>query len=113
MAVRGCGAPCCLVEASAPSPLCCGLDVGSSALDIFAGIADNVLSVGAPRLKPHPLGLASPRGLLVLLLLVGLEPWRPVLQIRGEGGLGAIDEEEWGKAYGSAWGRPQAPDNRG
>ena len=55
--------PCCHVEASAPGPLCRGLDVGSSALDIFAGIAGNVRSAGAPRLEPRPLGLASPRGL--------------------------------------------------
>ena len=32
-------------------------------LDIFAGIADNVLSVGAPNLEPRLLGPASPRGL--------------------------------------------------
>ena len=31
----------------------------------------------------------------------------------GEYGLGAIDEEERGKARGFAWGRPEAPDNRG
>ena len=50
---------------------------------------------------------------LVLLLFVCLEPWRPVLQVSGEDGLGAIDEEERGNARGSAWGRPQAPNNRG
>jgi len=31
-------------------------------LGISAGIADNMLSVGAPRLEPHSLGLASLRG---------------------------------------------------
>ena len=64
MVVRACGVPCCHVEASAPGPLCRGLDVGSSALDIFAGIADNVLSVGAAHLKARLLGLTSPRGLV-------------------------------------------------
>ena len=32
-------------------------------LGIFVGTADNVLSVGAPRLEPCPLGLESLRGL--------------------------------------------------
>ena len=52
-------------------------------------------------------------GLLVLLLLVGFEPRGPILHVSGEDSLGAIDEEERGKARGSAWGRPQAPNNRG
>ena len=52
-------------------------------------------------------------GLLVLLFLVGLEPRRPVFQVCGEHGLGAINEEERGEARGSAWGRPQALDDRG
>ena len=64
IAVRACGAPCCLVKASAPSPLCRSLGAELSALDTFAGIADNVRSVGAPRLEPRPLGPASLRGLV-------------------------------------------------
>ena len=61
--VRACGGPCCLVKASAPSPLCRSLGAELSALDTFAGIADNVRSVGAPRLEPRPLGPASLREL--------------------------------------------------
>ena len=32
-------------------------------LGIFIGTADNMLSVGVPRLEPRPLGLASLHGL--------------------------------------------------
>ena len=64
MAVRACGVPCCPVEASAPGPLCCGLDTGSSMLGIFIGTADNVPSVGAAHLEPRLLGLMSPRALV-------------------------------------------------
>ena len=39
---------------------------------------------------------------LVSLVLICLEPWRSVFQVSGEYGLGAIDEEERGKARGSA-----------
>ena len=60
-ALRACGVLCCPIEALAPSPLCLGLGAELSAPDIFTGIADNVLSVGAPHLEPHPLGLMSPR----------------------------------------------------
>ena len=63
MAVRACGVLCCPVGASAPGPLCWGLGAEFSALGIFVGIADNVLSVRAPHLEPRPLGLASPRRL--------------------------------------------------
>ena len=59
--VRACGVPCCLAEASAPSRPCLGLSVELSALDTFAGTADNEQSVGAPCLEPRPLGPASPR----------------------------------------------------
>ena len=50
---------------------------------------------------------------MVLPLLVSLEPRRSVLQVREEDSLGAVDEEEWGEARGSAWCRPQAPNDRG
>ena len=63
MAVRACGVPYCPVEASAPSPLCCGLGAELSALDIFAKTAGSAQSVGAPRLEPRPLDPASPCGL--------------------------------------------------
>ena len=63
MAVRACGVLCCPVEALAPSPPCGGLGAELSALDTFAGIADNVQSVRMPRLKPRPPDPASPRGL--------------------------------------------------
>ena len=63
MAVKACGVPCYLAKASAPSPPYCGLGAEFSAPDIFARIADNARSVGAPRLEPRPLDPASPRGL--------------------------------------------------
>ena len=50
---------------------------------------------------------------LISLLLICLEPWRSVFQVGGEDGLGAIDEEERRETRSSAWGRPQAPDDRG
>ena len=63
MAVRASGAPCCPVEASAPSPLCRGLGAGLSVPDTFVKTAGRTQNVGASRIEPRPLGLASPRGL--------------------------------------------------
>ena len=63
MVVRGCGGPCCPVEASAQSPLCRGLGVGLSAPDTFVETTSSAMSVGVPRLEPHLLGPASLRGL--------------------------------------------------
>jgi len=40
------------------------------------------------------------------ILVVGLYPWRPVLQIRGEDSFRPVDHEERGEACGSASGSP-------
>ena len=62
-------APCCPVEASAPSPLCRGLGAGLSVPDTFVEIAGSAQSGGAPRLEPHPLGPTSLRELASFVAL--------------------------------------------
>ena len=48
---------------------------------------------------------------LAAVFVVGLYPWRPVLQVSGEDGFRPIDHEERGEARGSASGGSQTPDD--
>jgi hypothetical protein len=48
--------------------------------------------------------------LLVLPLLVCLDPRGSVVQVRGEHGFRAVDQEEWSETRGPAWGVPEASD---
>ena len=63
MVAKACGVLYCPVEALAPSPPGGGLSAELFALDTFAGIVDNVRSVGAPCLESCPLYPTSPREL--------------------------------------------------
>jgi hypothetical protein len=51
-------------------------------------------------------------GSLVGVFVVASDSGRHVFQVRGEDGLHAMDQKEWGEPGGPAWGGPEAPHNR-